>query len=100
MYREGIETVLKLLAPFAPHLDELWQQLGNTESVHLASWPIVDESALVVDEIVLVIQVNGKFRGKLPAPASADKAELERLALVAGKEIRKTIAVPNWLTSL
>ncbi|MGD1903066.1 MAG: leucine--tRNA ligase [Geitlerinemataceae cyanobacterium] len=108
VYREGVETLLKLLAPFAPHLaDELWQQLGNAESVHVASWPIVDESALVVDEITLVIQVNGKFRGKLQAPASADKAELERLALasdvaqkhVAGKEIRKTIVVPKKLVN-
>lgn len=108
VYREGIETLVKLLAPFAPHLaDELWQQLGNSVSVHLASWPIVDPSALVVDEITLVIQVNGKFRGKLQAPASADKAELERLALASevaqkhleGKEIRKTIIVPQKLVN-
>jgi leucyl-tRNA synthetase len=108
VYREGIETLVKLLAPFAPHLaDELWQQLGNSASVHLASWPELDPSALVVDEITLVIQVNGKFRGKLQAPASADKAELERLALASevalkhleGKEIRKTIVVPQKLVN-
>jgi len=108
VYREGIETLVKLLAPFAPHLAaELWQQLGNPESVHLTSWPELDPSALVVDEITLVIQVNGKFRGKLQAPASADKAELERLALASevalkhleGKEIRKTIVVPQKLVN-
>jgi len=108
VYREGIEILVKLLAPFAPHAaDELWQQLGYSDSVHLATWPIVDQSALVVDEITLVIQVNGKFRGKLQVPASADKAELERLALasevaqkqLAGKELKKTIVVPQKLVN-
>ena len=62
IYREGINSLLILLAPFAPHIaEELWQQLGNKDSIHLQTWPQVDPSALVVDEITLVIQIMGKI---------------------------------------
>ncbi|MDY6938104.1 MAG: leucine--tRNA ligase [Cyanobacteriota bacterium] len=107
-YAEGVETLIKLLAPFAPHIaEELWHGIGNTESIHLQKWPIVDETALVVDEITLVIQVMGKTRGTIQVPASADKAALEKYAresevaqkYIAGKEIRKAIVVPNKLVN-
>jgi leucyl-tRNA synthetase len=106
VYREGIETLVILLAPFAPHLaDELWSQLGNTESVHLQSWRKVDPEALVVDEITLVIQVMGKTRGTIQVPASSDRQALEQYALdseigkryLEGKEIKKVIVVPGKL---
>jgi len=108
VYQEAIETLVKLLAPFAPHLaEELWSQLGYLESIHRQAWPIVDESALVVDEISLVIQIMGKTRGTIAVPATADAATLEQLAresdiaqrFIGDKTIRKTIVVPGKLVN-
>ena len=108
VYAEGIQTLVLLLAPFAPHIsEELWHQLGNTESVHTQAWPKFDPAALVADEITLVIQVNGKTRGALQVPAQADKTELEKYALesevvqrhIEGKVIRKVIVVPGKLVN-
>lgn len=108
IYREGIETLIILLAPFSPHLsEELWQKLGNTKSVHLASWLSVDKEALIVDEITLVIQIMGKTKGTIQVPASATKNELEKYAIdseitqkyTQGKEIKKVIVVPGKLVN-
>ncbi len=108
VYREGIETLLKLLAPFSPHIsEELWQSLGYKDSVHTQTWPDVDLDALVVDEITLVIQVNGKTRGTIQVPAKADKATLEELATASevaqryleNKEVKKVIVVPGKLVN-
>ena len=108
IYIEGIQTLIVLLAPFAPHIaEELWHLLGNTDSVHTQTWPKFDPSALVADEITLVIQVNGKKRGDLQVPAQADKAELEKYACesevtkryLEGKEIKKVIVVPGKLVN-
>ena len=107
-YKEGIETLVLLLAPFAPHIaEELWHKLGNSESVHKQQWREVDESALVVDEITLVVQIMGKTRGTIQVPASSDKAALEQYAreseaaqkYIAGKEVKKVIVVPNKLVN-
>lgn len=106
VYTEAIETLIILLAPFAPHIaDELWLQLGNKESVHLQSWAKVDPDALVVDEITLVIQVMGKTRGAIQVPANSDRQALEKYAVeseigqryLEGKEIKKVIVVPGKL---
>ena len=108
IYQEGVETLVLLLAPFAPHIaEELWSKLGNTESVHKQQWREVDESALVVDEITLVVQVMGKTRGTIQVPASSDKSALEQFArdsdaaqkYIDGKEIKKVIVVPNKLVN-
>ncbi|MEM8638084.1 MAG: leucine--tRNA ligase [Cyanobacteria bacterium P01_G01_bin.54] len=108
VYQEGIDTLLKLLAPFAPHLaEELWKQLGHTDSIHQAAWPLVDEAALVVDEIPLVVQVMGKKRDVIQVPASASKDELEALArasekvqpYLAGATVKKVIVVPGKLVN-
>jgi len=108
VYKEGIETLVLLLAPFAPHIaEELWHGLGNTESVHLQNFPKFDPEALEVDEITLVIQIMGKTRGKIQVPASSDRAALEQLATesevaqkyLEGKDIRKVIVVPNKLVN-
>ena len=108
VYQEGIETLVLLLAPFAPHIaEELWHNLGKTSSIHQQSFPVVDPAALVVDEITLVIQIMGKTRGTIQAPANADKATLEKLAqesdiaqrYLEGKEIRKVIVVPKKLVN-
>ena len=108
IYREGIDSLLTLLAPFAPHIaEELWEQLGNKESVHLQNWLQVDASALVVDEITLVIQIMGKTRGTIQVAANSTKEELENYAresevtqrYLQGKEITKVIVVPGKLVN-
>lgn len=108
VYAEGVDTLLLLLAPFAPHLaEELWSQQGHQTLIHQAQWPTVDESALEVDEITLVIQVMGKTRGTIQVPSQATREELEQFAIaseigqrhVAGKTIRKVIVVPGKLVN-
>lgn len=108
VYAEGIETLILLLAPFAPHMtEELWQALGHSESVHLQAFPQADPAALVVDEITLVIQILGKTRGTIQVPASASREELEHYArgsevaqrYIQGKEIKKVIVVPGKLVN-
>ncbi|ACB53585.1 leucyl-tRNA synthetase [Crocosphaera subtropica ATCC 51142] len=108
VYQEGIETLLILLAPFAPHIaEELWHNLGHETSIHLETWPQVDPDALVVDEITLVIQIMGKTRGTIQVPANSSKEELEKLARESdigqrnldGKEVKKVIVVPGKLVN-
>jgi leucyl-tRNA synthetase len=108
VYREGIETLLKLLAPFAPHIaEELWQRSGHTDSIHHQLWCVADPSALVVDEIPLVIQIMGKTRGTIQVPAQASQQELETYAreselaqrYITGKTIKKVIVVPGKLVN-
>ncbi|MEM8723618.1 MAG: leucine--tRNA ligase [Cyanobacteria bacterium P01_G01_bin.39] len=108
VYQEGIETLVLLLAPFAPHIaEELWSNLGNGESVHKQQWRQVDQSALVVDEITLVVQIMGKTRGTIQVPAGSDKAALEKFATesdiaqryLEDKEVKKVIVVPNKLVN-
>jgi leucyl-tRNA synthetase len=105
--KEEVETFLKLLAPFAPHLsEELYQVLSNNKefsSIHLSSWPECDPKYLVKREIIIVIQINGKLRGNIIVDADAveDKAKIEGLARkdsnvakhLDGKQIRKIIYV-------
>jgi leucyl-tRNA synthetase len=108
VYAEGIQALLILLAPFAPHIaDELWQKLGHSDSIHAQPWLKVDASALVADEITLVIQIMGKTRGAIQVPAQASKEDLERYAresdigqrYLEGKEIKKVIVVPGKLVN-
>ena len=109
-FLEGVETLLTLLAPFAPHIaEELWSLIGHEDSIHLQTWLTYDPDALIVDEITLVIQINGKVRGSLQVPSSAsnDKQALEEFArnseaakkYLEGKEIKKAIAVPGKLVN-
>jgi leucyl-tRNA synthetase len=108
VYREGIEILLILMSPFAPHItEELWQLLGHKTSIHQQAWLTFDPDALVVDEITLVIQIMGKTRGTIQVPASATKEELEKYALnseiaqkyLQGKKIKKAIVVPGKLVN-
>jgi leucyl-tRNA synthetase len=108
VYAEGIQTLVLLLAPFAPHMAaELWHQLGYTTSVHQATWPVYEPQALVADEITLVIQIMGKTRGTIAVPADADKAALEQYAresevgvrYLTGQEVKKVIVVPGKLVN-
>ena len=108
VYAEGMATLVLLLAPFAPHLaEELWRQLGHSESVHRQPWPSFDPAALVADEITLVIQIKGKTRGTISVPAGSSKDELEQYArdsdiaqkYLADKQIKKVIVVPGKLVN-
>ncbi|MCX5964019.1 MAG: leucine--tRNA ligase [Cyanobacteria bacterium] len=108
VFAEGIQTLLRLLAPFAPHIaDELWHSIGNAESIHTQTFPVLDSTALVVDEITIVIQILGKTRGSITVPSSSTKDEIQALATasevaqryIAGKEVKKTIVVPSKLVN-
>jgi leucyl-tRNA synthetase len=110
VYAEGIQTLLLLLSPFAPHIaDELWHSIGHSESIHTQAFPIVDPSALIADEKTIVIQIMGKTRGTIEAPTAIadDKAALEQFAQasevakrhIEGKTIKKVIVVPGKLVN-
>jgi len=107
--REGLETSVLLLSPIVPHITStLWQEFGHTEPVINAAWPEVDDSALVQNEILLVVQVNGKLRAKITVATDADNKQIEETAVsdenvqrfIADKEIRKVIVVPGRLVNI
>ena len=80
--KEGVETIVTILAPFTPHVgEELWQMIGKEGSIFDISWPEFDESALVKDEVEVVVQINGKVRAKLSVGANMTKEEMEKVAL-------------------
>ena len=106
---EYVEGFIKLLNPIAPHMtEELWSYLHKDESVTYSAWPTFDESALVEDEIEIVLQVNGKVRGRLTIPADADRDKMTELALadeavqkqLDGGQPKKVIAVPGKLVNV
>ncbi|MBI4313465.1 MAG: leucine--tRNA ligase [Candidatus Omnitrophica bacterium] len=108
-FREGVETLVQLLYPFAPHLaEEAWQQLGHTDSLTRRTWPTFDPAALKTSEVTLIVQVNGKVRARLTAPADADKAVLEKMALadpnvqkwLNNQPLRQTVVIPNKLVNI
>ena len=87
--KETLETAVTLIAPFAPHIaEELWEQLGHSETVFAHGWPDADEEAMKDDEIEIAVQVNGKTRGTVTISSSAAKED----AIAAGKEV-----VADWL---
>lgn len=107
--KECVETVIVILAPFAPHLgDELWSMIGKDGSIFSISWPKYDDSALVQDEVEVVVQVNGKVRDKMNIPANTSKEDMEKLAMentkikdfVEGKTVVKIVGVPNKLVNI
>ena len=106
---EGLDAVVRMLSPIAPHIAQsLWEAFGNDGLVLDAPWPVVDEKALEKDSILLIVQVNGKVRAKLEAPANASKDELEAMAMaddsvkaqIDGKTVRKVIVVPGKLVNI
>ena len=107
--KESIEIILKALSPVIPHLcHHLWAALGNKEAMIDTLWPKVDESALIQEEVQLVVQVNGKLRAKLMVPLDAERQSIEEMALAEekvtrftdGKTILKFIIVPNKLVNV
>jgi len=108
-WRFTLESLLQLLAPFAPHItEELWQQLGHENSIHTSEWPKYDEKYLVRETVTVVLQVNGKVRAQLEMAADADESAVtdaaktnEKVrAYIAGKEISKTIYVPGKILNI
>ncbi len=106
---EALTSAILLLSPIAPHIcHSLWHAMGNQEAVADAAWPILDESALVRSSIEMVIQVNGKVRGKIQVAADASKDDVEKRALddgnvqrfTEGVTIRKIIVVPGRLVNI
>ncbi len=107
--RADFETLLTLLAPFAPHAaEELWSELGHTKSIHSERWPVFDPASLQENEVTIVVQVNGKTRGQFKAASATADAALEARAKanegaakwLAGKEIQKVIVVPDRLVNI
>ena len=107
--REAYEKLLRLLAPFAPHItEELWSSLGNAKSIFLASWPEYDAGMLQEEEIEMVVQVNGKVRDRLRVAPDVTEDEVRETALESekvkvfteGKEIKKIIFVPEKLINI
>ncbi|BBW95188.1 leucine--tRNA ligase [Geobacillus icigianus] len=109
MKKAYMEGFVKLLSPVCPHIgEELWQKLGHTDTIAYEPWPAYDEAKLVEDVVEIVIQINGKVRAKLNVPADLSKEALEERALadekikeqLAGKTVRKVIAVPGKLVNI
>ncbi|MBU7005931.1 leucine--tRNA ligase [Phosphitispora fastidiosa] len=106
---EAVNTLVILLAPFAPHFaEELWHELGYPDSVHKQPWPEYDPAALVQDEVEIVVQLNGKVKSRMTVPADIDKDEMEKFVLeqdkivelISGKQVVKVIAVPKKLVNI
>ncbi len=106
---ESIDAMVRMLAPITPHIcEQLWQELGHQDPLSFADWPTVDESALVEDEKLIVVQINGKVRAKLTVPADASAEQVEQIAFdeeavqkhTEGKEVRKKIYVPGKILNI
>ncbi len=106
---EALEAIVLMLSPIVPHIcHALWQELGHESPLIGQMWPEVDESALELDLIEMVVQVNGKLRARVSVPADADKNAIEQLAIaddnvrrfIDGKKIRKVIVVPGRLVNI
>ena len=107
--REALEAVVLLLSPMVPHIcHKLWELLGHATAPVYASWPDVDESALQQEMVEIVVQVNGKLRGRISVASDADSDSISQLALadenvqrfVSDKTVRKTIVVPGRLVNI
>ena len=107
--REGLSILLRLLSPVVPHVTHaLWRELGYGDDVLDAAWPTPDETALARDLMTLVVQVNGKLRGQIEVPVSADRETIEQAAraepnarrFIEGKSPRKVVIVPGKLVNL
>ncbi|MBO6047495.1 MAG: leucine--tRNA ligase [Erysipelotrichaceae bacterium] len=109
VYRDYAENFVKMLSCIAPHLgEEMWEKFGHNESVAYASWPTYDESKLVINEIEMAVQVNGRLRGKITVARDEDPEIVKAAALAIdnvkihteGKDIKKIIVVPNKIVNI
>ena len=109
LLREAVETTLLLLGPFCPHMgEELWAQLGHAESLFRRPWPVPDPEALRRQEVTVVVQVDGRVRGRLVVDVNAAEDRVRQLALgddkvrpwVAARTVEKVVVVPNRLVNI
>jgi len=109
LLEEVMDKFLIILTPFTPHMaEELWSMKGNRGLVVEQRWPGYDEEAMAVDEVPIVVQINGKVRDKFKAPKGQTKEETEKMALarekiaerLEGKSVRKVIVVPGKLVNI
>jgi len=109
LLKGGLEAIILLLSPFVPHVaNELWVQLGHSRPLDQMPWPIHAESALEEEQLLIVVQVNGKVRGKITVAADIDQASIEQEALhdqrvkhfVDGKKLQKVVYVPRRLVNI
>ncbi len=107
--KETFAAIVRLLAPVAPHFcEELWQMLGNAESVAHAAWPLYDEALLVEQQVTVVVQVNGKVRFKIDVPADIAEDALRRQVLaderlqpwLQGKPVKNAVVVPRKIVNV
>jgi leucyl-tRNA synthetase len=109
LLKAGLEVIILLLSPFVPHVaNELWEELGQSRPLGQMPWPIYSESALEEEQLLIVVQVNGKVRGKITVAADVDQARIEQEALgdervkhfVDGKKLQKVVYVPRRLVNI
>jgi leucyl-tRNA synthetase len=109
LMREAIETAVLLLSPFVPHFsEELWEALGNRGSIVKHPWPEYDREAILEEEVLIVIQVNGKLRDRITVPSSCGEEEVKAWALkserirklIQGREVKRVILVPQKLVNI
>ena len=108
LFCAAVTRLVVILSPFTPHIcEEMWSALGHTESLTEVGWPAYDESALEQDTIEIIVQINGKLKEKMQVASGLDRAALEEQvranekvqALIEGKNVVKTIAVPDKLVN-
>ena len=109
VFAESISILLRMLAPIVPHFaEELWAALGHTRGILDEPWPGYDEAALVEEDVLIVVQVNGKLRSRFRVAVDTDEAELKERAMaderaarfVGDKPVRKIITVRNKLVNI
>lgn len=107
--KETYEVFLKLLAPFAPHItEELWEKMGNKESIHKESWPKFDSKILKSDTMTITVQVNGKVRGQFDVPTEEKQKKIEEVAVgldivqryIKDQKVKKIIYISGKLVSI
>jgi leucyl-tRNA synthetase len=106
---EALNKLVLMMAPFAPHLAEvLWEHMGHTASVHREAWPSYDPVLAAADEVIIVVQVDGRVRDRLVVPAELPMAEVEKLALAServglyldGRQVERIVGVPGRLVNI
>ena len=106
LMNDAIEKLILILNPFVPHItEELWNDLGHEDRVYQQNWPEFDPAALELENVEIIVQVNGKLKDKMAFEKNAEKSAIEEAALaservqdaIAGKSVVKTIVVPNKL---
>lgn len=108
-WRFALESIVQLVAPFAPHIaEELWHDLGHADSVHIDHWPVLDEKMLQSETLTIAVQVNGKVRGEIEIGMDAPEDEVKQKSLAQenvkahteGKEIIKFIYIPGRIVNI